>query len=295
MNDLDRIDERLLATDPAEGLDGDPAGPRGRRLRDEARRRGSAMPKTGRGTPRERLIVVIAATVTVLSSVTAIATGMFEPDPADVSTILHNAAGQAQVHLDGWRPELRAEAVWCVYGDGSTISTYASEFALDQPLTEELLTSECTSGNDLVRNLARPPADVTVCGAIVPRQDVQRGLGERGERITSGQLSDDRHRFPVVLGWDADCATAQLGTTPSVDLAALTSFDAINQAREVEISLRAAAVQHCLNDTQAHEMAEQARSHLANDWVVATGNAIRPRCYQVQLDAERGLLLVMGR
>lgn len=288
----DQIDERLRAVDPAAELDKDPTGMTGQRLLARARQRGTAAvtirPRT---RPRRLVVASTAAAVMVATSVGALATGVFNPDPADVTTILDDADAIADLHIEGWRPELSAEGVWCVYDDGSQISTLASDFPLDQPLTVDALVAVCTDGNDLVRGMPSPPTDTTVCGATLTDEEVEQRLAAAG--LASATVTDggQRHRFPVVLGWRADCATVDLGDASTVHLSPLTSLDQINEVREIEIGLKAAASE-CLTQDEAFALAEEARDRLAAQWQVVDEAETDVRCHQVWLDPAAGFLIV---
>lgn len=280
MNDTE-LYERLRAADPAAEIDGDPHSPAAHRVRQRIRRSDVA-PAARRGFPRKRLIGLTAAVLMILTSGVAIGIGIFRPDPEDVSIILGEYADATDVHGKGWRPALSTELVWCIYPDGRSIQPTASEFPLDEALTKRRLIDECASGNDLVRG-REAPGPFTLCEGLVAAEDIELVLDELDQRIIEGSLDGDHRHFPVVLGWDADCAGTTQDTWPKVQLRELTSLNTTNQAREIEISLRAAAIEHCLTQDEAMALAKQARSHLLDDWpIVETTES--PNCHEITLD-----------
>lgn len=295
MNPADRVDQRMRAADPAAAIDRDPHGNSARQLLQQARNNGGAPPAALGRPPRKRMVVAIAAIFTVLGSVAAVAAGVFSPDPADVSAILDDATKAAEVHGEGWRPVLNAEAVLCVYANGHSTSTFASEFPLDQPLTQNALEKECTTGNDIVRSgLAAAPTDMTICQARATTAELETRIAERGERIVRGRIDGDRPGSPVVLGWDGDCASTQLSQRPHAHLSALTSLDTLNRVREVEVGLRAASLDRCLTEESALDMAEHARQRLPGQWpILKPQTGVGGPCHTVQLDAEWGALLLL--
>lgn len=256
-------------------------------------------PTTNRSHRRPRIgrIAALAATFVVLSAGVAIAAGIFNPDPVDVATIEDDGAKVADVHLDGWRPELKTESVWCMVDSSAGADTMASEFPLGEPLTMEILLAECGSGNDVARNLDTPLADFTVCEATFTHQSYQERISvdDRFD-IVEGDLAGDRPGFPVVLAWDADCATTLLDTSWDVDLAALESLDDINQAREAEVGVRATALNSCLSLDEARDMAATTRAELGQTWLLLEFEPeVASDCYTVDIDLQWGTIMAQGR
>lgn len=132
------------------------------------------------GRHSRRLVGVIAAALVVTTAAAAAAVGLGGPDPQQAATVVDQNVEAAQVHLDGWRPELRSESVACVGTDSPRLTdpraggqTTASEFPLTDPLTAERLIDECTGGTDEARLAGgHDPARATVCmrdtGALLP-------------------------------------------------------------------------------------------------------------------------------
>lgn len=119
-----------------------------------------------------RFVIGIAAVALATTAGVAAATELFDrPDPDQAAQVVENNLEAAAVHLDGWRPELRAESVACIGPDDSKLSdpreignTFASEFPLEEPLTEDLLIEECTIGNDWARSVGPfDPMAASVC------------------------------------------------------------------------------------------------------------------------------------
>lgn len=292
------IDTQLRRIDPAADLDRDSSGPAAQRMLTRVR---AALEETAVRTPRPRLrrtVALVAAALTI-GSTAAVAAGVFQPDPADVGVILDDAAEAADAHLPGWRPSLRAESVRCFYAPDRSNETPVSEFPLDQPLTRELIRTECTSGNDMVRTMTSAPDQVELCAATIPPDAYQQRLEERREPVLDGDPTKATPIFTVGLGWETTCATAQVESIPPIELRPLTDEDLqrINQVRAVEVSLRAAAQQGCLSREEAVAMADQARDHLEGHWpLISLGDRpgfSAPDCYEVWVDTW-GLLVLQG-
>ena len=281
--------------DPARHLNRDPDGPAARRLRSRIRATStSALPRRR----RTRTVVVLAAAV-MAASTGAVASGIFQPDPQDLDTIVTEASEHADVHLPGWRPSLRAETVWCFYDRGTRMNTPVSDFPLDQPLTQDRIATECTSGNDMVRSgVAEVPDQVTSCAATIPDEAYKRRAEERSEPVLAGDLGQATPLVPVVLGWQATCRQVELETTPTMSLAPLTQdhIDQINRVREVEVSLRATAMRQCMSRDEAIRTAAQVRQRLDGEWPLVEGpdGEGSADCHQLWID-EWGLLSLQGQ
>lgn len=289
----DELDRRLRAADPAAELDFDPDSPVAARLLAKARKGRVGAPAVPR---RGRTLVAIVVAV-MIASTGALATAVFRPDPADVATLLQDAEQAAQQHLPGWRPELVAEAVECHYENGERASTYVSEFDLDQPLTVELIAAECTSGNDLVRRLPEAPTSTTMCALAISPQAYDQRLDDGEDLVVlAGDLSQAVAVVPVVLGWDTACEQATVDTWPPGTLGPLLDghIAEINVVREVEIGLRAIAMDRCLSRDEAIELGLQAADRLAGEWPLIADERVETDCYQVWVDAWR-LLRLEGR
>ncbi len=242
-------------------------------------------------------IAALAAAFLVVSAGAAVAAGVFSPDPEDVATIEEEGEQRALAHVEGWRPELQTESVWCMYDLQSGAQTPVSKFPLGEPLTTEVLLAECATGNDVARNEARVPTDFTPCQATFTDQAFSDRLAqdERFE-ILVGDPSAERPGFPVVLAWDAECAETTLETSSAVKLTSLQSLDDVNQARDIEIGLKAAAIRACLTKDEANAIAQTARADLGRAWLVIDMGLDAPGgCYDFQLDPQWGTIGVVGR
>lgn len=293
----DQVLEQLRAADPATGLDDDPHGPTGRRLRMQARSRGERAVAIGR-RPRRGRVVVAVATLLVFSGVGAFAAGVFDPDPADIDTILDRAEqeGRFEVHLEGWRPELTSEVVICAYQDGAGAVTSASESPLHEPLTRQVIVDECVSGNDAVRSgEVAAPTETTLCGASLSADGVEQRLDALNARLLAGLLHDARYQVPVVLGWRADCSQVELEGHPDRTLAPLAPLDEINAARDEEVRLKAAALQSCLDHDEATRLATEAHDRLGDAWLLIDESATDAACHKIWVEAEPSWITIVGR
>lgn len=113
-----------------------------------------------RAPRRTGRILALAALLSLVASAATAATLVLRdrPDPQEAAAVdraIGAASPAAAAHLDGWRPELHAEAVTCALPDG-IVETTASELALTARLTRAAIVRECVSGNDLARLSAAP-------------------------------------------------------------------------------------------------------------------------------------------
>lgn len=281
--------------DPAAGLDRDPDAAAARRLLSRIRATGEPARPRRR---RKRTVAVLAAAAMAIST-GAVASGLFEPDPQDLDTIITDASEHADVHLPGWRPSLRAETVWCFYDRSTYANTPVSEFPLDEALTKDRIATECTSGNDMVRSgQAEVAEDVTFCTAAIRDEAYQRRVEERREPALAGDLSEATALVPIVLGWQADCDQVELDVDPAMSLSSLNQadIDRINRVREAEVTLRATAMQQCISYDEAIQTAAQVRQSLDGEWplIEGPGGDGSAECHQLWID-EWGLLSLQGR
>jgi hypothetical protein len=224
-----------------------------------------------RGTRRRITLGAIAALVTV-GAATAAAAGVISrdrPDPAQAQTVNREMGSDSplgEAHIEGWRPELSAETVECVLPKSDHLITLASEFPLEDMLTERHLVDECTAGNDLVRSgMTGPVSDVHVC-----------------------TNSDDYPR-PVVLADGTTCAgTGGLRQISPSDL------EDLNRRRAFDVSLLAVPSDRgCPTLDQAREWAKEqvdnSEYHLRID-TRGEGAA----CYRGVTDWSRKVILVQA-
>lgn len=250
-----------------------------------------------RRRPRMRRVAALAAAFLVLTAGGAIAAGVFSPDPEDVATIVDDGQLQDPSHLEGWRPSLRSEGVWCMYDLATGSGTYVSEYPLGDPLTMDVLLAECATGNDVARNQDGIPTEFTLCEATITEQGYSDRI-DQDEHFTvlEGNPTGEHPGFPVVLAWDAECEATTLETSTPVNLVTMKSLDDINRAREVEIGLKASGIESCLTKAEAIAMAQQTRSQLGDSWLVMdfvfSGTA---ECHSVDIDPEWGTIGVWAK
>lgn len=301
MTDVEQLYTRLREADPATGLDDNPHGPRAQRIKQQAIQRAETSTAPRRGMSRTRVVASVAVATTLVGTV-AVASGMFEPDADEVAAILDEArdSGREAVKTDSWRPTLRTEQIWCAYDSGIVGTTRTFEFSLDEPMHEQHLIAACTEGPDQHRASGAPsPSDFTLCEAYASTAEARRAIDEPQRwRLLEGTVTTDRPRFPVVLGWAADCSDVTVDTNaPAVELRDWTTatMEATNRAREYEISLTAAAVEQCLTLDQAHEMARHTRTQLSGDWPILEQNFGADSCRRVWIDPQLGVLEIGPR
>jgi hypothetical protein len=166
---------------------------------------------------RSRVLKVLAATA-VLTAVGGGAAFAWSrqatPDPKKAARFEQQHASGGAALLPG-RPPLDAEHVVCDYEHvGRTpglVYTFASDFPLVEPLTEQRIFDECRTGTDAVRTApVRTPG--VLCAVIPP-----------GERLF----------VPVVAFGFATCKEASLVPVPP------TLLNERNQMRQAEIEIRA--------------------------------------------------------
>lgn len=223
------------------------------------------------GTRRRIALGAIAALVTA-GAATAAAAGVISrdrPDPAQAQTVNREMGADSpsgQVHIEGWRPELSAETVECVLPKSDHLITLASEFPLEDMLTERHLVQECTAGNDLVRSgMSEAASDVHVC------------------------MNDDDYPRPVVLADGTTCADTD-------DLRPITAsdFEDLNRRRAFDVSLLAVPSDSgCANLDQARDWAKEQVDNSEYDLHIDT-RAEGPACYRGVTDWSRKVILVQA-
>ena len=183
---------------------------------------------------RRRLGSGIAIAVAVVGLGGAAAAGVITRDRPDVSESarvneeIGRESPAAEVHLDGWRPELSAEVVECVVPAAvsveeggppqvGTIQTPASEFPLEDLLTRDAVVQECLSGNDAARNSStRLSADA---GAVC----VRTGVYPKPVVLLDGTTCDYHAHLRLLT--DRDLATLNRLRSFDVALLAVPSAD----------------------------------------------------------------------
>jgi hypothetical protein len=189
----------------------------------------------------------------VLGSAGAVAAGvaMSRPDPQQSAQVERDFSSQAQSHLEGWRPELSAERVMCLYPETEgALFTFAAEFPLDEPLTQAKLASECT-GNDWAQKLT------------------QDGVGPfAASSATMCVTEEGTYPMAVVGVGGIDCAiTPVRELVPDVDAPEYRDVDTrrmttedleqLNRMRAVEVAVLAVpADDRCPSSEQAADWAQ---------------------------------------
>jgi hypothetical protein len=214
-----------------------------------------------------------AASDTAGSEVTArspIDSSFLVPTPDDVEAILTDAEPSGPAVAD-WRPVLEAERIWCMYTDGSGVSTGASNGPLGDPLTIEDILFECDGNNDAARNLENPPETFTICRGVFDPAAYTERLTSSGETLIGGNPGPELPGFPVVLGWESDCVSESLETNPKVQLSDDLSIEKINKARGVEIALRGARLLNECPEADTRTIAQAVVDHLGGGWLLVQG------------------------
>jgi hypothetical protein len=176
----------------------------------------TAMRRHRGGRRRGALLFAAVLAVAALGG-TAVASGIFRPDPRDTAEVLNQGqAAEGSVHAPGWRTELDAERVQCFYGEGQNerAETTASEGALDADLRVGDLVDACARGGRVDRRAAK------LCA------------------LPAGPLR--RNPKAVVLGFGGPCERYGLDDTDrfaEVDAERLLAD--INLRRQVEVAIRA--------------------------------------------------------
>ena len=208
--------------------------------------------QSARRSPRRRSIAGLVAAA-VLASAGAVAAGvaMSRPDPQQSAQVERDFSSQAEVHLTGWRPELDAESVWCLFPETEgPLDTYAAEFPLDEPLTPARLARECTEGNDWAQKLT------------------QDGVGPFAVSTATICVTEEGTYPKTVIGVGGiDCASTPIRElVPDVDAPVYKYTDArtmttedleqLNFMRAVEVAVLAVpADDQCPSSEQATEWA----------------------------------------
>lgn len=252
-----------------------------------------------RARPRTRLVVSLAAALSLVGGA-AVAAGVFDPDPEDVASIV-DAAVPDYDGFDRTPTLLSASVVWCAYADGTVGPSSWHDLPLDEAVTERHLVQACADGPDAARfgEIEHPPTDgTTLCEGTVPAAETQRHLEAHDIRVVEGDPAGQRPSVPVVLGWDGACGDTTLPTDPAIQLRPLHDLTPTNQTRQVEIHLRAAAIDECLTRDRVLQLAVDAQAALPGAWVVVDSSGpdtTDVACWSgVRVDALRGLLDIAG-
>jgi hypothetical protein len=180
-------------------------------IEDEA---GAAAVRRHRGRRGGALLLAAALTIAALGG-TAVASGIFRPDPRDVAAVVDQGqATQGPLHAPGWRVELNAERVQCFYDGGGRAETTASAGPLDTELRVEDLVAACAKGGRVDSGRAK------LCA------------------LPAGPLR--RNPKPVVLGFDGACERYGLSDAERfVEADAGRLLADVNLRRQAEVAILA--------------------------------------------------------
>jgi hypothetical protein len=175
---------------------------------------------------RRRPLTLLVATAVALVTLTggALASGLFSADPRDVRAVVDDRnAREAEMHVPGWRPQLDAETVMCVYGPGDTErgTSPASSGPIDAPLRAKDLIDTCAKGAGAHRF---EPGSVKLC--VTPWN--QLAPNDPGHGMSG------RYHLPVVLSASGSCEDAGFAQANTGSL-----LEDLNRRRAVEITLLA--------------------------------------------------------
>jgi len=212
--------------------------------------------RPGRSRMPRRLTVLLAASLALAAiGGGAVASGVFDPDPKDVAVVQEQGKAAADVHLPGWRPELNAETIDCVFGPGESdvVRTPVSEGPLDQALRADDMIKECSTYTDASRFDAG-----------------------KAELCTGPSGGDGRSPMPVVLLRGGPCGKAGYKPADAAELLA-----GVNHRREVEIGLLAAVPPGtCVGRDEAERRARE-RVAATGEPLTVTVMADEGRCWEV--------------
>lgn len=131
---------------------------RKQQIKEQLMRQVQPEPQPAKGGRGRRVAAGLAAAAVLATGGIAAAGAFGGPDAEQVAQVIENSEDASSVHLDGWRPALRAESVACIGSGQSPLTdpresgnTSASEFPLEEMLTAEHLVEECTAGTDWAR------------------------------------------------------------------------------------------------------------------------------------------------
>lgn len=100
-----------------------------------------------RRRPRRSIATLVAAAVLASAGAVAAGVAMSRPDKKQSAQVERDFSEQATMHLDGWRPELAAESVFCLIPGSDQLVTYASDFPLRERLNSDKLVQACAEGS----------------------------------------------------------------------------------------------------------------------------------------------------
>jgi hypothetical protein len=193
------------------------------------------------------------------------------------------------------RASLRSEKIWCFYEDARPLETHVTSVEVDEPVTPEALTSTCATAAESATGLESPPQAFTICRGVFDSPAYHEWITAAEHTVISGDVAGPKPGFPVILGWQSDCISERLDTSPNtVTLTTDLSIDAINRARQLELAVIGAASQTCLSHDQSEALAAAVVDKLGQDWLHTVLRSIPTTagpCFQPSIDQQWGWVI----
>jgi hypothetical protein len=214
-------------------------------------------------------------------------------DPAWLTVEPEDVAAYNQLPLpgDGQRAPLRSEKIWCFYEDARPEEASVSGVAVDEAVTAENLTSTCATRTESAAEMDSPPQAMTICRGVFDSPSYQEWATSGEAKVITGDIAGSKPGFPVILGWQSDCTSESLETSPdTVTLTPDLSIDAINQARQLELAIVGAANKNCLSYAQSDALAAAVVEELGQGWMhtAFSSQSTAGACYQPFIDQQWG-------
>lgn len=210
-------------------------------------------------------------------------------DPDDLA-----AFNEIPLPGNGERAPLNSETIWCFYEDAPPIEARVTGIAVDEPVTADALTATCATAPDSETELELSSNSMTVCRGVLDDAAYQTWASSDESTIVSGDIASSKPGFPVILGWQSDCISESLETTPNaVTLTPDLSIGAINHARQLELAVVGAAIRNCLSHDQSEALTAAVVTELGQDWmhVALSSPPTVGACYQPFIDQRWGWVL----
>jgi hypothetical protein len=246
----------------------------------------SAPVATVRRSPRRALTGLIAAAVLASAGAVAAQVAMDRPDERQSAQVERDFRAQAGAHLDGWRPELSAERVRCLFpATQDPLVTFASDFPLDGALTLQRLAQACAEGNDWAKKLEQDgvgPFDASAATICVTEESAypKTVVGVGGIDCSATALRE------LVPDEEADAAVYEETATR-----AMTSEDLqeLNRMRAIEVAVLAVGGDNgCPTREQALQWTDaRLREYSVADLQVHARNS-GEGCYRGRIDWQAG-------
>lgn len=192
------------------------------------------------------------------------------PDPGDWSVLVAHQP-------DDQMPWLRSNEVSCLYADGDGPTAAAPEGArsnrtwADTAATKDDLVAACLDSDSVRSELNHVPGPFRLCQGTPSHAARQEMLDDPGSgTVLTPDASLPPVTFPVIVTWDADCASIGSGGNGHVEVAPAPDEEALlaqfNERRRVETALRARAATECLAPVDALALARASVERFGQDW-----------------------------